>query len=118
MAFQAAFRCGEPVVIEYTPSSGNVAAGQVVLLGNTTGLTCGIAHKDIANNKLGALAMGEGVYDVLNLNNAANFAKVYWDAVNLGITTTSTNNALFGFVVSAGGGGTNTVAQAFHHPYV
>jgi hypothetical protein len=105
-------------MIDYTPASGNISAGQVVLLGNTTGICCGIAHQDVTNNTLGSLAIGGGVYDVTNLNNAANYAKVYWDDTNNKITTVSTNNAQFGFVVENGGGGANTVCQAFHFPNV
>jgi Uncharacterized conserved protein (DUF2190) len=112
------FRHGEPLMIDYTPASGNVSAGQVLLLGNTAGLCCVIPHSDIANNVKGAVAAGGGVYDVVNLNNAANGAKVYWDDTNNKVTTTSTNNALFGFIVSEGGGGANTTAKALHQPYV
>ena len=111
-------RAGEPIMVPYTPSSGNVSAGQVVLVGNTTGWTCGIAELDITNSTLGALAAGGGVYDVTNLNNAADGTKVYWDDTNNKVTTTSTNNALFGFVVADGGGGANSTALAFHWPYV
>jgi hypothetical protein len=109
---------GEYVAIDYTPGAGNVSAGQVVLLGNTTGLTCGIAHTDIVNNVKGALAAGGAVYAVTNLNNAANYAKVWWDDTNNKVTTVSTNNALFGFVASGGGGGANTTCYAMHKPYV
>jgi hypothetical protein len=105
-------------MIDYTPSAGNVAAGEVVLLGNTTGLTCGIAHTAITNNTLGALAAGGGVYQAVNLNNAANYAKVYWDDSANKLTTVSTNNALFGFVVADGGGGANTNCLAVHDPRV
>lgn len=112
------FRHGDPTMIDYTPSSGNVATGQVVLLGNTTGLTCGIAHRPITNNVLGALAAGGGVYDVVNLDNAANYAKVWWDDSGNKVTTTSTNNALFGFIVTDGGGGANSTARALHVPEV
>jgi hypothetical protein len=110
------FRHGNPVHINYTPSSGNVAAGEVVLLGNTTGLTCGIAHRPITNNELGALAAGGGVYDVVNLNNAANYATVYWDDSVNKVTTVSTNNAKFGYIVADGGGGANSTARALHDP--
>lgn len=115
---ETTFRHGEPVMVDYTPSSGNVSAGAVILVGNTTGWTCGIAHVDITNSTLGALAAGGGVYDVVNLNNAANGVKVYWDDSANKVTTTSTNNALFGFVVSGGAGGANTTCQALHKPYV
>jgi hypothetical protein len=115
---EAVFRHGAPRMINYTPSGGNVAAGEVVLIGNTTGLTCGIAHLDIVNNTLGALAVGDGVYSVVNLNNAANGTKVWWDNSANKVTTVSTNNALFGFITEDGGGGANTTCKALHKPYV
>jgi hypothetical protein len=115
---EATFRKGEYRTINYTPSGGNVAAGEVVLLGNLTGLTCGIAHHDIVNNTLGSLAAGGGIYDVVNLNNAALYAKVYWDTAVNKVTTVSTNMATFGFIVENGGGGANTTARALHIPYV
>lgn len=114
---QATYRHGEPLMIDYTPSA-DVSAGDVVLLGNTTGLTCGVVHTDIANAALGAIAAGGGVYDVVNLNNAANYAKVWWDDSANKVTTTSTNNALFGFVVADGGGGANSTCRALHSPRV
>jgi hypothetical protein len=114
---QATFRHGDPLMIDYTPASGNVAAGDVVIAGNTTGLTCIIAHRDIVNNTLGAMAAGGGVYDVVNLNNAANYAVVYWDNTNDKVTSVSTNNALFGYIVDDGGGGANTTCRALHWPY-
>lgn len=114
---EATLRHGTPVMVDYTPGA-NVSAGQVVLVGNTAGWTCGVAHLDIANGVQGALAAGGGVYDCINLNNGANGAKVYWDDSVNKLTTTSTNNALFGFIVSGGGGGANTTCQALHKPYV
>jgi hypothetical protein len=115
---EATFRHGEPTMIDYTPASGNVSAGQVVLLGNTAGLTCGVAHRDIANGLLGALAGGGGIYDCVNLNNAPNYSKVYWDDSVNKVTTVSTNNAQFGFVVANGGGGANTTCRVRHWPFV
>lgn len=118
------FRHGSPLMIDYTPSSGNVALGEVVLLGSVTANTAGtgalalIAHHDITNNTKGAMAVGGGVYDVVNLNNAANGAKVFWDDTNNKVTTVSTNNALFGFVAEGGGGGANTTCTALHWPLV
>ena len=113
---EAIMRHGDPVMIDYTPASGNVAAGDVILFGNLTGLTCVIAHRDLENNVKGAVAAGGGVYEVTNLNNAANGAKVYWDGTK--VTTVSTNNATFGFIVRDGSGGANTACFALHHPYV
>jgi hypothetical protein len=114
---QVTFRHGEPAMVDYTPGA-NVAAGEVVILGNTAGLTCGVVHVDTASGKLGAVAAGGGVYDCVNLNNAANYAKVYWDNATDKVTTVSTNNALFGFVVAAGGGGANSTCRVLHKPYV
>jgi predicted RecA/RadA family phage recombinase len=114
---QVTYRHGEPVMVDYTPGA-NVTAGDVVLLGNTTGLTCGVAHVDITNAAVGAIASGGGVYECVNLNNAANYAKVWWDDTNNKVTTTSTNNALFGFIVARGGAGANTACDVLHKPYV
>lgn len=118
MAQDAVKRHGDPLVINYTPAAGNVAAGQVVLIGNLTGITCGIAALAILNSTPGALEVGQGIYEVINLDNAANGAKVYWDNTNKKVTTTSTNNATFGFVAENGGGGANSLCNALHWPYV
>lgn len=117
------FRHGSPVMVDYTPSSGNIAVGQVVVVGTVTANTSGtgalamIAHRPIVNNTLGALAVKDGVYDVVNLNNAANGAKVYWDDSNNKVTTVSTNNAVFGWIVADGGGGANSTAKVLHNPF-
>lgn len=117
-ANEAILRSGEPDFIDFTPAGGNIPQGEVTLLGNTVGLTCGIPHRSLLNNTLGAIAIGGGVYEMRNLNNAANFAKVWWDNTNRGVTTTSTNNALFGFIAWGGGGGTNSIAFVRHFPFV
>jgi hypothetical protein len=117
MPQDAVFRHGDPTYAEYTPGAGNVAAGQVVLLGNTAGLTCGIAHLSITNNTLGALAIGGGVYDVVMLTNLAPYSKVYWDDTNNKVTSTSTNNALFGFLIT-GNTGANATVLALHAPNI
>ena len=115
-----AFRSGSPVMIDYTPTGGDVSAGDVIQLtdaaSNTVevGMSLGIAHVDIPNNTKGALAAFGGVYDVVNLNNAADYAQVYWDDSANKVTTVSTNNARFGFIVSGGGGGANSTCRALH----
>lgn len=115
---EATFRHGDPVYADYTPAAGNVAAGQVVLIGNTAGWTTGIAHLDIVNNVLGALACGGGIYDVTMLTNMVQGAKVYWDDAINKVVTTSTNMALFGYIAGPGGTGANTTVEVFHSPYV
>lgn len=115
----ATFRHGNPLMVDYTPTSGNVAEGDVILAGNAAGVSCVVAHRPITNNTLGAVSVGGGVYDIINLNNAANWAKVYWDpATPTKVTTTSTNNAKFGYVVSGGGGGANTTCKVLHDPLI
>lgn len=117
------FRHGNPIMVDYTPSSGNVALGDVVLLGTVTANTKGtgavamVALRPITNNTLGALSVAGGVYGMVNLDNAAGGAKVWWDASTNKATTTSTNNAAFGFIVANGGGGANTTCYVYHNPF-
>ncbi len=115
MAFEATFRHGDPTFMDYTPAAGNIAGGQVVLLGNTAGLTCGIAHLPITNAVLGAIAVGGGIYDVVMLTNIAPYTKVYWDDTNNKVVSTSTNNATFGFLL-AGNTGANATVECLHVP--
>ncbi len=119
----ATFRHGEPTMIDHTPSAGDIAAGDIVLLGtigaNTggTGALACVAHLPIANNALGAVAVGGGVYDIISLQNSVLGTRVWWDdATPTKVTTTSTNNALFGIVVDNAGGGANTVCRVLHAP--
>jgi len=113
MAQAAVYVRGDPFFMEYTPASGNVASGSVVVLGNTAGLGCGVAHADIANGVQGALAVRDGRYGVTNSGNYAAWTKVWWDAGNNKTTTTSTNNALFGYQLEAGN---NAVVETLHFP--
>ncbi len=120
----ATFRNGDPAFVDYTPSGGNVAEGTVLALGTVTANTsgtggfCAVAHRPITNNTLGAVSIGGGMYDMINLNNAATGAKVYWDLQNntRKLTTVSTNNVQFGYIVASGGGGANTTCRALHAP--
>jgi hypothetical protein len=112
---EAKLVAGNPQPTDYTPGGGNLAAGQVVLLGNLAGVSCGIAAGDIENNKLGALHVGGGIYDVVMLTNLAAYSLVYWDDGNNKVVSTSTNNAVFG-VLLEGGTGANTTVKALHNP--
>ncbi len=120
---ETTYRHGACEMIDYTPSGGNIAAGQVIksraASSNTVeiGLACLVAHTPIENNTLGAVSAGGGVYDVINLNNAADYAQVFWDDTNNKVTTVSTNNARFGYIVKAGGGGANSTCRALHVGY-
>jgi hypothetical protein len=111
-------------MVDYTPASGNVAEGTVVVLGTVTANTSGtggyatVAHKAITNSTLGAVSVGGGIYAMVNLNNAATGAKVYWDIQNntRKVTTVSTNNVQMGYIVSTGGAGANTTCYVRHVP--
>lgn len=123
MAFEVTFKHGNPLKVDYTPTAGDVAAGQVVVVGAVTANMAGVqalacvAHSDIPNNVKGSLAAGGGVYTCVNLNNAADGALVFWsDSVNK-VTTVSTNNAQFGVIApGTGGGGANSNCDVIHQP--
>lgn len=84
-------------MIDYTPSSA-VAAGAVVVLG-TVGV--GIAQTAIAANVKGSLVV-DGVIEHAKATGAVTaFAKVYYDATNNVLTTTSSGNTLAGYAVAA-----------------
>ena len=106
-----------PMIMPHTPASGALAAGEVVLIGNTAGITCGIATLPVANNAEGVLEIGGGEYDVTMLTNMTAGTKVYWDTSINKVVATSTNMSLFGYLTT-GGTGANTVVRAFHWPYV
>lgn len=113
----AIYQHGEPVMTDWTPGA-DVPQGSVEVQSTTTGLTCIITHRPIAANQLGAVATGYGVYEVINADNAANFTKVWWNNATKRVTTTSTGNALFGFIVANGSGGANSRCLAMHFPNV
>ncbi len=120
---QATFKHGNPIFIPYTPTSGDVSAGDVIVLraaaANTiNGITTGIAHADIANNTTGALAIGGGIYEATSLQNNADYIQVYWDDSANKLTTTATNNGRIGFITGGGGAGANTVVTFLHAPLV
>jgi hypothetical protein len=121
----ATFRSGNPTFVQYTPSGGNVAEGTVVVLGTVTANTAGtgavavVAHRPITNNVQGSVSDGGGLYAMVNLNNAATGAKVYWDITNntRKVTSVSTNNAVMGWITEGGGAGANTTCYVRHAPY-
>jgi hypothetical protein len=118
----ATFRHGNPIMVDYTPAAGDVAPGDVVLVGevatnNTAGysaIAC-VAHTAIPNNVKGAVAAGGGVYECVNLNNAANGAVVFFDGTNK-VTTVTNTKAKFGYIVGNGGGGANSSCYVLHDP--
>ncbi len=119
---QAIYRHGEPIMCDYTPGAGNVSAGDMVVLGSVTANTAGtgalliVAHKDIVNSTLGAMAFGGGVYACQVASNYAAGSKVFKPSGNAILTTTSTNNAQFGWTVETSAAA-NAVVKVIHKPY-
>lgn len=94
----------EGEAIDYTPSSALVA-GKIVVLG-TVGI--GIAQTAIAANVKGSLTV-DGVIEHAKASGAVTaFAKVYYDATNDVLTTTSSGNTLAGYAVQAQASGDAT----------
>jgi predicted RecA/RadA family phage recombinase len=116
MAYEADFRGGLPLMVPYT-AGADIDAGDMVLVGNTTGWTLGVAHHPIANGVTSDLSAGGGWYDCMVASNYAAGSKVYKPAGNAILTTTSTNNALFGFTLEAAAAA-NAVVKVLHKPYV
>lgn len=116
MVFEATFRHGDPLMIDYT-AGADIAAGEIKLAGNLTGITNLIAHRPIANGEFGAMAAGGGVYDVKVASNYAAFTKVYWDDANSVATSTSTNMSTLGWTLEAAAAA-NAVVKVLHWPRV
>lgn len=94
----------EGEAIDYTPSSALVA-GKIVVLGS---VGIGIAQTAIAANVKGSLVV-DGVIEHAKASGAVTaFAKVYYDATNDVLTTTSSGNTLAGYAVQAQASGDAT----------
>lgn len=91
----AQMRHGNPLMVDYTPSSA-VPAGQVEEVGEYPL----VAHNAIDANDLGALAAGGGVYLCTVDADLSPGDKVYWDSSAEKITATADagNNKHFGFL--------------------
>lgn len=96
----AKFKSGNYDAGNYT-STANTSAGDVVVVGDTVR----IAHRDIAANVLGSLALQGGVYELPKTAGAstaiADGKKVYWDATNHVIVSTSSSGTMIGKTVVA-----------------
>jgi predicted RecA/RadA family phage recombinase len=106
----AKYRHGEPVMVDYTPTSA-VTAGDVIL----QGVVPMVAHKDIAANKLGSLASRGGVYRLTPAAAIAVGKTVWWDVAAKKVTETATSNAHFGYTVIASFSG-DTLVDVQHSP--
>lgn len=93
--------------IDYTPGSA-VTGGDVVVIGDIVA----VAKRDIAANVLGAVAI-KGVFRFPKATGSSSAlaagTKVYWDAGNEVITSTSGANKVAGYVVAAASDDAETV---------
>ena len=105
----ATFKHGDPVMVDYTAGSA-ITAGDVVDVGNSVF----IAHSDIANGDLGALAAGGGVYEMTGDAAIAAGQKVYWDGTSK-VSETGTSSEHVGVTVSACSGDGST-CNVLHQP--
>jgi predicted RecA/RadA family phage recombinase len=108
--FEAQLVVGQAVKVKYTPGSA-VAAGTVVVLNSVPF----IAERDIAANRIGALAAGGAVYRCEPAAAIAVGKPVWWDNTNNVVTETATSNTHFGFTVGASYE-SNTLVDVMHQP--
>lgn len=109
MAAKARFHSG--VVTNkaaYTPSGADVAAGDVVVVGNTPM----VAECDIDDGKLGALNAGGGAYTMTGNGSINAGLTVYWDNATNKVSTTAGSLKIFGYTLTACGGDGQTCVVA------
>jgi predicted RecA/RadA family phage recombinase len=114
----ATFRHGEPLMIDHV-AAADITAGDIIIVGNGSGLTNVVAHLDIANGATGSAAAGGGVYLAKVAGNYAKGTKVFADPANTAaaLTSTSTNMSLFGFTEEAAAAA-NDFVEVIHDPRV
>lgn len=97
------FRSGHYTATDYTPSGADVSAGDVVVPTNGVPL---VAHHDIADGALGALAISGGIYTAPKATGTAWVpgTRLYWDAAD-GELNTDDANPHFGFAAEAAASG-------------
>lgn len=105
------FLHGKPVMVDHTPDGSDVTAGDVVAVGDEVR----VAHHDIADGELGALAAGGGVYEATADDAIAAGKKVYWDSSAGKVTETSTDNTGFGRTINASSADEDPI-QVIHDP--
>ena len=115
MALNVTKRSGTPVIVNYT-AAADYTGGDVLLAGNTAGLANLIAVQDVANGATAAFEAGGATYDAKVASNYAAFTKVYLDAANSVLTSTSTNMNPFGYTVEASPAA-NSVVEVLHWPF-
>jgi len=94
---QATFYQGEPTMIDYTPSGAAISAGEVKVVSNLPL----VAHKDIADGYLGALAAFGGIYLMTGDAVISAGKRVWWKDSADKVSETADGNKHFGFTITA-----------------
>ncbi len=120
----ADFRSGKPTMVDYTPPSGTVAAGDVVIVGATPL----VAHANIpqftGGTRLDALSIGGGIYQVVTDGTPRIGQDVYFNPTSSKFTATAVGNVHFGVLVAGPSGdlagaspaSDNDLALVLHSP--
>jgi predicted RecA/RadA family phage recombinase len=112
--FMAFFKSGDDVQqMDYTPSGVDIAAGDVVVIGNSL---CGIATRPIYDGELGSLNIEGGIYEVVGDAAITAGKRVYWNASTHKVTETDAANVGFGITTSACSGNGET-CDVMHMPF-
>lgn len=113
----AVFSHGDQVLqLDYTPA-GNIASGEVVVLG--TPLLPMIAHRAIVATELGALADHGGVYDMVSDGSITGpGVEVFWNDTAKQVSAGGVANAHFGHTVAdvVGTPAVGTLIRCVHIP--
>ena len=105
------FSYGNPEMVDHTPGSA-VTGGKVVVVGNTPM----VAHRDIAANKLGALAIRGGIYKMIAVEALSAGTKVWWIAASSKVDdSAATGDKHFGIALTASTADGDTI-DVFHNP--
>ncbi len=111
-ANEAIFKHGSPLMVDHTPSGADVPGGEVVIVG----VTPMIAHRDIADTELGALAVSGGVYEMTGDASLAAGVEVFWDDTAKKVTATASGNSHFGHTRNAEIGADDEKGFIVHDP--
>ena len=104
----------QATVADYRPVA-EVAAGTVVVVGDFPF----IAHLKIEANKLGALACGGAIYQVVADAAIAAGKKVFWDDTAKKVTASAGANKVFGYVAPGNASTADgDVINVVHNPAV
>lgn len=115
---------GSPVMANYIKSSGNVYAGDVVVVGGVPYVALVDIPAFSGGPTFDALSIEGGIYAIMADGAIGLGVWVYWDATNKKVTLTASGNTLFGIMVAGPTGGLEgagttadgDTAYVFHFP--